>query len=603
MCGIAGIMAHAGYPPVDADLLKSSSDALRERGPDSQGIWLDPAQSIGFAHRRLSIIDLSDAASQPMHHVGNRYSIIFNGEIYNYRALRAELSARGEVFRTHGDTEVILALYAREGAAMLRRLRGMYAIAIWDAETRSLFLARDPYGIKPLYYAEQASRFSFASQVRALLTDKAISRRLSLPGYAGYQLWGSIPEPHTLFDAVKSLPAGHFLRVSSSGSMAGPVEFDTLTEHYHPRAKRMDKGDIRSALLDSVQHHLEADVEVGCFLSGGIDSGALVGLMRDCGQMRIKTFTLAFGEFRGTELDEADAAAAVARQYATDHHVETISQADFSNSLPAILEAIDQPTIDGVNTWFVSRAVHRAGLKVALSGVGGDELFCGYSTFDTVPAMVRRMAALHRMPLLGPTVGKVLSGVARQALGSRPKAAHYVAHSRSISDAYILRRSVRPPAQLIDEDHQGIMVQGLEQLAAEQGLDAMIAGVTHSRQQVSILESGQYMRNQLLRDSDWASMAHSLELRTPLVDIALLDRVARYQPYFSESAGKKLLGTAPSVPLPPDVLNRKKSGFAIPVAQWIRPSGEAPAGAPLANWGAVVLDHYSKATGLELPAS
>lgn len=601
MCGIAGIVAYAGHAPVDADLLTAASGAMRQRGPDGQGTWVDESRSVGFAHRRLSIIDLSAAAVQPMHDQASRYTIVFNGEIYNYRALRAELVAAGVTFKSHSDTEVILTLFAREGAAMLTRLRGMYAIAIWDAATKSLFLARDPYGIKPLYYAADGQHFSFASQVRALLTDPAISRRLSLPGYAAYRLWGSISEPRTIFDAIKLLPSGHHMTVSASGGCVGPMAFETLDAHYHQSPLSIDEADVRTALRDSVRHHLEADVEVACFLSGGIDSGALVGLMRDCGQQQIKTFTLAFREFHGSEFDETDAAAVVARQYGTDHRVETISQAEFNNSLPAILAAIDQPTIDGVNTWFVSRAVHRAGLKVALSGVGGDELFCGYSTFETVPSMIRRLAAVHGMPLLGPAVGMALSAIARRALANRPKAAHYVAHSRSISGAYILRRSLKPPAQLIDEDHHGLIVEGLKHLAVEQGLEAMIAGVSATSQQVSILESGQYMRNQLLRDSDWASMAHSLELRTPLVDIALLDRVARYQPLFGGGLGKRLLGTAPTQPLPNSLLNRKKSGFSIPVAQWMQPKNVSPAGAPLANWGALVLDHYANTTGLDLP--
>ena len=319
MCGIAAIFAyHQAALPVARAELRAIRDQMALRGPDGSGEWLSPDARIGLAHRRLAIIDLSDRAAQPMASADGQLVISFNGEIYNYRELRRELEAAGCLMRTESDTEVLLHLYQREGAAMLTRLRGMFAIALWDSRHQGMLLARDPFGIKPLYYADDGWTLRAASQVKALLTSSAVSRAPEPAGLAGFYLTGSVPEPFTLYQEVRSVPAGCSQWVDASGPQPPQAYFSPaqVWADAGQAARCPDdalQATVRAALIDSVAHHLVADVPVGAFLSAGIDSGALVGLMRDAGQNDIQTVTLAFAEFVGSPQDEAPLAAQVAR--------------------------------------------------------------------------------------------------------------------------------------------------------------------------------------------------------------------------------------------------------------------------------------------------
>src|SRR3984893_10288490 len=320
MCGINGIFAYhlASSAPGEAELL-ATRDAMRARGPDGSGAWWTRDRRCGLGHRRLSIIDLSDRASQPMTSEDGRFVVVFNGEIYNYPQLRAELEAHGTCFRTASDTEVLLHLYARYGTDMVHRLRGMFAFAIWDQARRGLFLARDPYGIKPLYTANDGWTFRFASQVKALLAGGRVSRDPEPAGIVGYHLFGSVPEPFTLYREVRALPAGHTQWIDAA-SPREPEPFSNLAEVVakavaNPISAAEIPERVRAGVLDSVRAHLLADVEVGGFLSCGVDSGAMLGLMRDAGQREIRAITLAFEEFRGTLEDEAPLAARVSENY------------------------------------------------------------------------------------------------------------------------------------------------------------------------------------------------------------------------------------------------------------------------------------------------
>jgi asparagine synthase (glutamine-hydrolysing) len=309
-------------------------------------------------HRRPSIIDLSDRASQPVASEDGRFVVVFNGEIYNYHQLRTELEMDGAHFCTTSDTEALLHLYARHGAEMVHRLRGVVAFAIWDEERRRLFLTRDPYGIKPLYTANDGWAFRFASQVKALVAGGHVSHDLEPAGVVGFHLFGSVPEPFTLYRDARSLPAGHTQWVDAAGPRE-PKPFANLAEvlaksaaNPLPAAELCEQ--VRAGVLDSVRAHLLADVEVGLFLSAGVDSDVLLGLMRDAGQHEIRAITLAFEEFLGTSDDEAPLAARGCEHYGAQHTVRHLSEEEFD--LPAILESMDQPSIDGVNTWFVAKA-------------------------------------------------------------------------------------------------------------------------------------------------------------------------------------------------------------------------------------------------------
>ena len=463
MCGLAGFhtYARAATPPERATLI-AMRDRMAARGPDGYGLWLAEDNRAGFGHRRLSIIDLTETGAQPMATPDGRYVIAYNGEIYNYRVLKAELIAQGVTFAGDSDTEVLLHLFARHGAAMLPMLRGMFALAIWDQTERTMFLARDPLGIKPLYYADTGGTLRFASQVKAVLADPAVSRDPSPAGLAGFHLMGSVPDPFTAWRAIHAVPAGHWLACRDGEGSGAPVEYFRVAKLLaDARARTASDEDIRRALRDSVAHHLVADVEVGAFLSSGVDSGALVGLMRDCGQSRVRACTLTFSEFAGAAQDETPGAAEIARLYGVDHQVRAVSAGEFEADLGEIFGAMDQPSIDGINTWFVSKACREMGLKVALSGLGGDELLAGYSTFRSVPSLHHRAGPLARIRGTGAAARMLVRTLAPALARNNPKALGVLDHAGSWAGAYFLRRAVLLPFELDDVMDEAMARKGL----------------------------------------------------------------------------------------------------------------------------------------------
>jgi len=340
MCGINGILRLVSDgPPVDREALLGTRDAMALRGPDGSGDWISADSGIGLAHNRLAIIELSPAGHQPMGWDDGRFQITFNGEIYNYEELRAGLVQEGVRFQSHSDTEVILALYAKEGASALSRLRGMYTLAIWDQRERSLILARDPYGIKPLYYTTIDGQFRFASQVKALEAVESTTRPVNPGGLVGFLLWGSVPEPHTFREGIHCLPAGHHLEVRE-GVVGEPRPHYDFTARPAPA----EKIDVAAALEDSVRAHLVADVPVAVFLSAGLDSGLIAALAQRNLDQPLTTFTLKFDSFEGTPLDEAPLAAEVAKKLGTRHIERRVVRSDCPDLWPQALAAMDQPT-------------------------------------------------------------------------------------------------------------------------------------------------------------------------------------------------------------------------------------------------------------------
>ena len=397
MCGIAGIFAYGdGATPVDRAALTRMNDAMVARGPDGEGIWKDAENRVGFGHRRLSIIDLTDSGAQPMQFDNGRLVITYNGEIYNFRELRAELESQGRHFRSESDTEVLLHLYDRDGADMVDRLRGMFALAIYDREKRGIFLARDGFGIKPLYYANDGQTLRFASQVKTLLAGGGIDTAPSAAGRAGFHVWGYVPEPWTMFENIRALPAGSTMWIDHRGAQPQTRYFD-VTQELAAAAERPEpwtRENLRDALLDTLQHHLVADVPVGAFLSAGLDSATIVALTAELQSDALRSVTLGFDEFDGTQFDEAALAEKIARHYDTAHQTQRVKGEDFQAEYKRLCAAMDQPSIDGVNTYFVSKVTAETGLKVAMSGLGGDELFGGYQSFQEIPRMVGTLGAV-----------------------------------------------------------------------------------------------------------------------------------------------------------------------------------------------------------------
>jgi asparagine synthase (glutamine-hydrolysing) len=602
MCGINGIFAyHYAANPIDREELVRTRDHMAARGPDGKGDWISNDGRVGFGHRRLSIIDLSDAGAQPMSNEAGTLVVTFNGEVYNYKELRHGLEAKGCLFRSNSDTEVLLHLYAQKGDAMVHDLRGMFAFAIWDAQRREVFLARDPYGIKPLYYCDDGWTFRFASQVKALVAGGAVGREVEPAGLAGFYLFGSVPEPFTTLRAVRALPAGCTLRVDNIGPSA-PRRYHSIAACYSDRglAERPPsdvQGLVRSALLDSVRKHLVADVPVGAFLSAGVDSGALVGLMRDAGAADIQTITIGFEEFDGRHDDETQLAAEVAAHYGTRHTTRVIRRDEFERDLPRIVDAMDQPSIDGINTWFVSKAAHELGLKVAVSGLGGDELLGGYPSFRDVPRWTSLAATPSCVPLLGRLVRELATHLGG-ALGLNPKTGGLIELGCSYPGAYLLKRGLYLPWELRQVMPLELVDEGLRRLAPLRLIGVSLRPDPRSAfGRVATLESSMYMRNQLLRDTDWASMAHSLEVRVPLVDCVLLASLAGLHGAFGVRTGKELLAAAPSQPLPDRIVRRPKTGFTTPVETWMRSTSGSRSHAPAArpapwarDWSRIVCD-------------
>ena len=574
MCGIAATFAYDG-PRVDRAALGRTCDWMASRGPDADGVWFAPDERAGLGHRRLSIIDLSEEGAQPMASADGRHVIAFNGEIYNYRALRERLEQRGHRFRSHSDTEVLLHLWAEHGAAMVDELRGMYAFAIWDAERGGLFLARDPYGIKPLYVADDGHTLRAASQVKALLAGGGMDTAPDPAGHVGFFVWGHVPEPHTLYRGIRALPPGHTLWVGRDGRreercFASVPDALAAAEGDAPAVSEGEAQErLREALLDSVRAHLVADVDVGVFLSAGRDSTTLAALASEVGG-QLRTVTLGFSEYRGTPDDEVPLAERVAAHYGARHDTVWIDRADFHDAFGDFLRSMDQPTLDGVNTFFVSRAAAQAGLKVALSGLGGDELFGGYPSFTEIPKLVGLVGRVPLAARVGASVRAVAAPVLRRF--TSPKYAGLLEYGNDMAGAYILRRGLFMPWEVADVLDPDLAREGWNALRTRARLEATTRGIEADRLKISALESAWYMRNQLLRDTDWASMAHSLEVRTPLVDWKLLRDVAPLLAARPE-LDKHSMALTPRNGLPDAILDRPKTGFTTPVRQWMLDEG------------------------------
>jgi asparagine synthase (glutamine-hydrolysing) len=600
MCGIAGIFRRQ---PTDAVALRDElvrvRDAMAPRGPDGCGIWISDDGLVSLAHRRLAIQDLSDAGAQPMVDEATGCRISYNGEIYNGAELRRGLESRGHRFRSTSDTEVLLRAYVEHAEAMLPMLRGMFAFCIWEPRSRGVLLARDPLGIKPLYYAADEYAVRVASQVKALLAGGGVSDvRPSAAGRAGFYVWGHVPEPYTLYRGIKMLPSGTCAWVYG-GRLGTPRQYFDLTATIAQGEREVTAGsaspsgsahrELRDALARSVSCHLISDVPVGVFLSAGVDSTAIASLVRDCKPAdAVRTLTVAFDEYRGSEHDESEMASRLSRVIGTSHSTERVTSADFELHIGHALASMDQPTIDGVNTYFVVKAAREAGLTVVLSGVGGDELFGGYGYPNKIRALRRWSSIPSAVPGLGAAL-RVLGAPLAEALG-KPKGASVVELSRDVASTYLLFRGMMLPWELprvVDPDEAR---EGLAELDVLGSLRKAVRGISDVSLQLCALDFTFYLRNQLLRDSDWASMAHSVELRTPLVDAWLMRDIMRLRAaglhatkaHFCEAVNPKVH----------EVLrNRPKTGFSIPVTQWMPKElrDRAGRGNPYRQWARHVL--------------
>ncbi|MBV9559047.1 MAG: asparagine synthase (glutamine-hydrolyzing) [Bradyrhizobium sp.] len=583
MCGIAGIIGRLDESNRAA--LERMNDAMVHRGPDASGTWASPPDARGWgallAHRRLSILDLSPAGAQPMTDPVTGRVVVFNGEIYNFADLRRRLVAEGQSFSSTGDTAVMLRALGLHGPEAVKWLRGMFAFACWDPRQRRLLIARDPLGIKPLYVARNSSpdagwSLAFASELRALLASNLLGNPRLDPQAVASGLWnGFVVGPGTAVKGIELLMPGRLIEFDGAGNELRDEDFWSISGQ--PTEESMDEDRLESVLQEGLKLHLASDVPLAVFLSGGIDSSVIANLAQRATGSPIHTFTLSFEE---QELDEGPIAKRIAAAIGTQHHEVMLTQQHFVGSLEAALDSLDQPTFDGLNSYYMSHAIRAAGFTVALSGTGGDELFGGYTSFRDLPVLQRwsrrtacvpaslKLAAARLASRLVSPAGKAVSPQTRWA-----KLPEMVRRGDDLLALYQLAYALFLPGfqrELLAPDLAGALADGLPQ-AMRTRLNAETRART-PLSAISVMEQRLFLGERLLRDNDAASMAASLEQRVPLVDQVLFESVDRlpdrnrYQPMRS----KAILRRIGLRGLDPALFDRPKSGFVLPLDRWIR---------------------------------
>lgn len=547
MCSIFGYISERH---IDVRVFQQ---CLKHRGPDGDGIYLERESSLTLGHSRLAIIDLSHSADQPMAEDDGKFVLVFNGEIYNYLEIRERLVARGYHFKTHSDTEVILKGYSCFGKSLLPMLRGMFAFVLFDKHLQKLFMARDRFGIKPLYYARGAAEFAFASEVTPLVKSGIATRTISRFSLDHYFTFGSVKQPDTIFDSVKSLPPASWMEVDVRTLQTTSAVYynfvdSALALGLADLSYEEAVGLIRMKLEDATRYHLVADVEVGAFLSGGVDSTAVVALMSKLARKPIKTFSVGFRS--ETEVfDESSLARETAARLGCDHTDVLVDEGEIGSFFEGFVRALDQPSIDGLNTYIVSSAAAKK-VKVVLSGLGGDEVFAGYDHFGIIQSTSLQRAGMLDRLLQAVNKFRPNRFTSRFAFIGRPPA-----------------ESVRDVRQILTmRKIKGLLLSPVHQwtVADDSRLSVL--------QRVSSYEVNNYLVDTLLRDSDVMSMAHGLECRPVLLDHALMEAAFALPDSFKIRGitKKSVFIDAVRDLIPEHVYNRKKTGFEMPFASWMR---------------------------------
>jgi len=571
MCGIAGIISSNVAKNKALAALQRMNNAIAHRGPDAEGIWSDEYAYLG--HRRLSIIDLSDSGTQPLHSYDNRYVIIYNGELYNYKELRLQLQRAIQgtqeqpyFFKTQTDTEVVLAAYMRWGADCLQHFNGMFAFAIYDKQEKNIFIARDRMGIKPLYYAFQNNTLVFASELRAVLQSNLIDKKINQDALVDYLQYQTVHAPNTIVNEVKMLLPGHFLTLENNEvktqaywQLEKNINYASIGKSYEDICK-----DVRTLFYEAVERRLVADVPFGAFLSGGIDSSAIVGAMSKISSQQVKTFSVVFNE---SEFSEAHYARIVSEKFKTDHHEIKLNPQYFLQQLPEALNAMDHPSGDGPNTYIVSKATKNAGITMALSGLGSDEIFCGYEIFKRSYKLEQQWW-LNFVPRLLRVSGAAALTSFNKNVASQKLAQILSKPQVSFNYAYPLSRQV-----LLDKQVKQLLQRNDLPMNSVYRFLRLLAfdDKNHRLSKYSIAEISTYMQNVLLRDADQMSMASALEVRVPFLDYKLVEYVLGVTDKNKyPHTPKKLLTDSLQDLLPSEIMNRKKMGFVLPWQLWMK---------------------------------
>jgi len=571
MCGIAGIISSTVSKDKAVSALLQINSAIAHRGPDAEGVWNDGHAYLG--HRRLSIIDLSDSGTQPLHSYDNRYVIIYNGELYNYKELRLQLqraiqgtNQQPYFFKTQTDTEVILAAYMRWGADCVQHFNGMFAFAVYDKQEKTIFIARDRMGIKPLYYSYKNNTLVFASELRAVLKSGLTGKKVSADALVDYLQYQTVHAPITIIDEVKMLLPGHFLTIENKEVKTTPYWKLEKNINYASIGKSYEDicNDVRTLFYEAVERRLVADVPFGAFLSGGIDSSAIVGAMSKISPQQVKTFSVVFNE---SEFSEAHYARIVAEKFKTDHHEIKLDPKDFLHQLPEALNAMDHPSGDGPNTYIVSKVTRQAGVTMALSGLGSDEIFAGYDVFKRSYKLEQQFW-LNFIPRILRVTGSAALTSFNKNIAAQKLAQILSKPQVNFNYAYPLSRQV-----LLDKQVKQLLQRSdLPMNSVYRFLRLLeFDDKKHRLSKYSIAEISTYMQNVLLRDTDQMSMASALEVRVPFLDYKLVEYVLGIEDKHKfPHTPKKLLTDALQDLLPAEIMNRKKMGFVLPWQVWMK---------------------------------
>ncbi len=554
MCGIAGVINYK-YT-LNPSIIQAMTNAIKHRGPDANNTFA--TNHIQLGHTRLSIIDLSQAANQPMHSTCGRYTIIFNGEVYNYKEIKQQLTTYN--FTTNGDTETVLAAYIQWGVKSINLLKGMFAYTIWDAQEQQLIAVRDRLGVKPFYYYNHEANFIFGSEVRTVLASGLVPAAINHSALSQYFQLQSFYAPHTLIKNICQLQAGHYLTHNATGTTITTYwNIESVKDNKHANSKSLSQihNDISNLLHQSVEYRMVADVPVAAFLSGGIDSSIVVGLMAQYTTKPIETFNISFAE---KEFDESKYASIVAKKFNTNHHQINLTATHFLNELVNALDSMDTPSGDGVNTYVVSKAVKANGIKVAMSGIGGDELFAGYPSFKQWHSIQSKSAFWHIPTPLRKLLVAPLSSSNKNT--SRIKSL-LSASQLNMQTFYPLIRQIFSTKQISSllksndpyvYNYYGKSIHDFPILS-----------------QLTIAELQGYTQHTLLKDTDQMSMAVALEVREPFFDHSLIEYILQIPDSIKyPSYPKSLLVESMGDMLPQEIVHRKKQGFLFPWEHWLR---------------------------------
>jgi asparagine synthase (glutamine-hydrolysing) len=569
MCGIAGFVNFdpSAQPENPGKVLRTMLDHLRHRGPDDRGeerIGSASGPILHLGHQRFSIIDLSPGGHQPMANDDKMVWVSTNSEIYNYKELRNELSDKFP-FQSQSDTEVLLRAYEHWGIGCLDRLIGMFSFAIWDSRQEALFVARDRLGIKPLYYHSQDQQFAFASELRSLLAVGFVDKSINPTGLYHYLSFGHSKAPETIVNSVRELKPGHYFWIDKNGNWEEKQYWNPFDSEGSPPTGAEIQQQVKNSIEEAVRCRRVSDVPLGAFLSGGIDSSVVVGTLASASDDPITTLTIGFQE---KQFDESEYSQEVADRFKTNHHVLRLDGDQLLQVLPSSLSAMDQPTIDGINTYLISRCAHEVGLKVALSGLGADELFGGYPSFQLIPKLRQRKKWLNYIPLMNWGIGL---GKGLFPSDQATKIQHWLQGKLSGAHEYFLIRALfcqEPVIELFADKNQARTEIEKDYQRSQEQID--LCPTDDLFNQISYLETFHYLQNMLLRDVDMMSMAHPLEVRVPFMDHRLVEMMFRLPGKEKAGTAKSLLINSMKTLLPENVWRRKKMGFTFPFEMWMR---------------------------------